>query len=132
MKIIKTACLSNINYIKYPNGINTIEEFVEFINNRFNSFVKLEVFSEENCVAPYFIEDKIGVEYFNTTLIRRITEEEIHILTENEYAERLEKVIAEKCIHCVNYSENACKEDMESHREHINLDGECYGFEKKE
>ena len=48
-----------------------------------------------------------------------------------EYEEKLKKVIAEKCVHCVNYSEDACEQDFKSHIEHIDLNGECYGYEKK-
>ena len=47
------------------------------------------------------------------------------------YEEKLKKVIAEKCVHCVNYSKDTCEEDFKSHIEHIDLNGECWSYEKK-
>ena len=56
---------------------------------------------------------------------------DIYILNKNEYMEKLETVIAEKCVNCVHYSENNCIEDVLSHIEKIDLNGESYGFERK-
>lgn len=131
MRSVKAACFNNINYCKFPEDINNIKEFVDFLNQNYNSFVELEMFIEEDCVAPYFLDDKTEVQYWNPALMRCIKEMEINICTKDEYDEKLREVIANKCIHCVNYSEDVCEQDFESHREHISLNGECYGFEKK-
>ncbi len=131
MKTIKTAHL-NINPVKYPQGITTLEEFVQFLNTTTDTFVKLEVYNEDDCVDPFFIEGKTKTIYFNLHSVRHITEETIHILSKEEYDARLKEVIAQKCIHCAHYSPDVCEEDFNSHRNHINLNGECYSFEKKD
>lgn len=131
MKSIKVACFNNINYCKFPEGIDNIKDFVGFLNQRYNSFVELEMLVENSCVAPHFIEGKTEKQYWNPLLIRCIKESEVYLYTQDEYDEKLKEVIACKCVHCVNYSEDVCEQDFESHREHISLDGECYGFEKK-
>ena len=46
----------------------------------------------------------------------------------DEYIERLKSVIKEKCINCEYYIDDC---DFESHLEKIDLDGNCYGFERK-
>ena len=133
MKTEKVAFINNYNYVSFPEGINTIEEFVEYLNSRYNSFVSLDTMVEKGCVAPYFIEDSLEIErqYWNPSNIRLVCAGEIHILSRDEYMEKLKKVVAEKCVNCVNYSENTCEDDYKTHMEHIRLDGECYEFEKK-
>lgn len=131
MKNVNTICINNYNYCKYPEGINGIEEFIKYLNKSSDKFIKLEVYDEKDCVEPFFIDGETKVDFFNIALIREIREAEIYVLNKEEYDERLKEVIAEKCIHCVNYSENVCEEDFESHRSHIDLNGKCYGFEKK-
>ncbi len=133
MKKLNVALINNVNYCKYPKDINNIEGFIKYINERYNSFIELESFVEEGCVAPFYIEEdlKTNKRYWNTAHIRLIEESEISILRRWEYEEKLKKVISEKCVHCVHYSEDTCEQDLKSHIEHIDLNGECYGYEKK-
>lgn len=133
MQTIKAACFNRVNYCKYPDGIHNIKEFVAYLNLNYHSFVALEMLEEENCVAPFFITDQtpIKLEYWNPMHMRCVNEAEIYMLSKAEYDERLLKVISEKCVHCAHYSEDACEQDYQSHREHISLNGECFGFEKQ-
>ena len=133
MKKLNVALINNVQYCKFPNGINKIEDFIEFLNGNYHSFVELEFLIEEGCVAPFYIEEDLKTEkqYWNPSNIRLIKESEVSILRRWEYEEKLKKVISEKCVHCVNYSEDACEHDLKSHIEHIDLNGECYGYEKK-
>ncbi len=71
------------------------------------------------------------IQYFNPSNIRLIQESEVSILRRWEYEEKLKKIIADKCVHCVNYTEDVCEQDFKSHIEHIDLNGECYGFGAK-
>lgn len=128
---MKAIVLNNINYCKYPDGIQNIEQFVNFCNQHYNSFVKFTKYSEENCCSPYFIENEFEETYLNVSLIRLIHEEEITILSKEEYDERLKNVVATKCINCVNYESEALEDDLKGHRGNISLDGECFYFEKK-
>lgn len=133
MKKFNVALINNVQYCKFPKGINNITEFIEFLNENYYSFVELEFLIEEGCVAPFYIEEDLKIEkqYWNPSNIRHVKEAEAFILRRWEYEEKLKKVIAEKCIHCVNYSEDVCEQDLKSHIEHIDLNGECYGYEKK-
>ena len=133
MKKFNVALINNVQYCKFPKGINNITEFIEFLNENYHSFVELEFLIEEGCVAPFYIEEDLKIEkqYWNPSNIRLVKEAEVSILRRWEYEEKLKKVIAEKCVHCVNYSEDVCEQDLKSHIEHIDLNGECYGYEKK-
>jgi len=133
VKKLNVALINNVQYCKFPNGINNIKDFIEFLNGNYHSFVELEFLIEEGCVAPFYIEEELKTEkqYWNPSTFRFVKEAEISILKRSEYEEKLKKVIAEKCVHCVNYSEDTCEEDFKSHIEHIDLNGECWSFEKK-
>ena len=133
MKKLNVALINDFLYCKFPENIKNIKEFIEFLNKNYHSFVEIESFVEEGCVAPFYIEEdlKIDKQYWNPSNIRNIKESEVFILCRSEYEEKLKKVISEKCAHCVNYSEDACEQDLKSHIEHIDLNGECYGYEKK-
>ena len=132
MKKLNVALINNIQYCKFPDGINNISEFIKFVNENYQSLIELEMLLEEGCVAPFFIEDlKTEKQYWNPSTFRFVKEAEISILKRSEYEEKLKKVIAEKCVHCVNYSEDTCEEDFKSHIEHIDLNGECWSFGKK-
>ena len=133
MKKLNVALINNVQYCKFPEGISNIEEFIRYLNENYHSFVELEFLLEEGCVAPFYIEEdlKTEIQYWNPSNIRLVKKSEISILRRWEYEERLKKVIAEKCVHCVNYSEDTCDQDLKSHIEHIDLNGECFGYEKK-
>lgn len=133
MKKLNVALINNVQYCKFPDGINNITEFIKFLNENYHSFVELEFLIEEGCVAPFYIEEDLKIEkqYWNPSNIRLVKETEVSILRRWEYEEKLKKIVAEKCVHCVNYSEDTCEQDLKSHIEHIDLNGECYGYEKK-
>lgn len=134
MKKLNAAMVNQSWYCKFPDGINCIEQFIQFLNKNYHSLVELELFIDDGCVAPFFIEEDLKTEkqYWNPSNLRVVKAGEVFLLSRHEYEEKLEKVISEKCVHCVNYSEDECKEDFKSHIEHIDLNGECFGFEKKE
>lgn len=134
MKIEKVLLINNISYCKYPQGIPDIDGFVAFLNENQQLFIKYERFIEKGCVAAFFIEEELSFEneYINVSAIRSLKETEIYILSKTDYMEKLETVIADKCVNCIHYSENDYKEDSLSHIDKIDLNGECYGFEKKD
>ncbi len=134
MKKIKVALFNNVNYCKYPDNIENIKDFIDTLNKNYNSFIELEILVEEGCVAPYFIEENLKTEtqYWNPSHIRLVKDTEITVLSNTEYREKLEKVINEKCVHCIHYNEEGCDEDLKTFIEKIDLDGECYSFEKKD
>ncbi len=133
MKKEKVAIINNMIYCKFPGDINDIRAFIDFLTKNMNTFVELETIVEKGCVAPYFIEEdfQTEIQYWNPTSIRLVKEGEISILRRWEYEEQLKKVIQDKCVHCVSYTEDTCEGDYKTHIENIDLDGNCYGFERK-
>ena len=133
MKKFNVALINNVQYCKFPKGINNITEFIEFLNENYHSFIELEILIEEGCVAPFYIEEDLKIEkqYWNPSNIRLVKEAEASILRRWEYEEKLKKVILEKCVNCVHYEEDAEGDNLKGHREKISLDGECWGYEKK-
>lgn len=121
------------NYYKFPEGIESVEQFAKHLNKNFNSFIKLTEYRDENCREPYFITEETEEKFMNVSTINFFCERDITILTKAEYDEKLKKLIDQKCIHCVNYEDD--KEDdeykLENFRNHLDLNGYCWRFEKK-
>ena len=134
MKKINVALIDNVQYCKFPKGINNITEFIVFLNENYHSFIELEFLIEEGSVAPFYIEEDLKIEkqYWNPSNIRLVKEAEASILRRWEYEEKLKKVVSEKCVDCVHYQEDAEGDNLKGHREKISLDGECWGYEKKD
>ena len=59
MQKINVALIDNVQYCKFPKGINNITEFIEFLNENYHSFIELEFLIEEGCVAPFYIEEDL-------------------------------------------------------------------------
>lgn len=134
MKCLKLGFLfhqSQSRYFKYPDNINSLDEFADFANEHFNSFVKLVCLDDDNSVAPYFVKGEECEEYINISKIRSISETDCTFLTREEYDKRLEKIIAEKCVSCESYVECNDGDNLEGHRNSISLDGVCICYTKK-
>ena len=134
MKKEKVVLINNIHYCKLPKDIENIEAFIELLTEKHNSFVLLEAYEETGCVAPYFVESELKTEaqYWNVSHIRVVKEEEIILLRKYEYEEKLNKIIQEKCVKCIHYSDDKCKQNDVSIYEQIDLNGKCYLYEELE
>ena len=63
---------------------------------------------------------------------RKFSEEEVTVLCRHDYNVRLEQIVKKKCIDCAYYEEDLEGDNLKGHRGKITLDGECYGYEKKD
>lgn len=127
MKILEI----DYDYYYYPQDIPCIDDFIEYANDHYNSFVKLKHFETENCVFPYFIREATKEVYVNIATMERITEVEVTVLCRLDYDIRLADVIKKRCIDCMHYKEDAEGDNLKGHREKLSLDGECWEYEKK-
>lgn len=123
----------DLYYYYYPQGICSIEDFVAYANEHYNTFIELTRFETENCVFPYFISEETKQVYINVAAMSRINEEEVTVLCRADYDSRLERIVEEKCIDCVYYYEDDNDGDnLKGHRDRLSLDGECWAYEKKQ
>lgn len=128
MKILEI----DYNYYYFPNDIFNIEEFIEYVNSNYNKFIKLIGFETENCTFPYFIKEETKEVYLNIANIDKISESEVTLLSRLDYDARLKEIVKKKCVDCVYYEEDSEGDNLKGHRGKISLDGECWGFEKKD
>ena len=128
MKIIEI----DYDYYYYPQDISSMDDFIAYLNGHYNSFVKLTRFETENCAFPYFVEEETKEVYVNISKMQKITEADATVLSRSDYDARLEQVVNKKCIDCVYYKVDTEGDNLKGHRNKINLDGECWQFEKKE
>ena len=120
------------DYYFYPQGIESLEDFIASLNADYNRFILLSRFETEKCAFPYFIREDVKQVYLNVANIDKIWEDEVTVLDRVEYERRLADVVAQKCKDCVYYEEDLDGDNMKGHREKLTLDGECWSYRKKE
>lgn len=114
----------------YPDDIDSVEEFVDYVNENFSSFIPMTELVTDECVPPYFVQEDTRVRYINMSLINSISEAEGVLLPRYDYDERLKELQQQICIHCKNYSKNPDPDadNLDGHRDEMRLDGFCSGF----
>lgn len=129
MKVLQCSC----EYYSYPEGMENIEQFIDYVNNHYHSFIKLKKWKEDQCREPYFIDTEFEYRYVNVGQIAEIAEADITILSKDEYDRRLTQVVQQKCLNCSRYeqAESGC-DNLAGHRTNISLDGECFWYSKSE
>ncbi len=127
MKILKI----DFSYYYYPENINSLDSFIEYLNTTDKKFIKLFWLDEANCVEPYFIKEDIKERYLNVHLLKMISESVGTVLTRAEYDERLAEAVKTKCLDCVHYTEDSEGDNLIGHREKLSLDCVCWSYEKK-
>ena len=118
------------NYYRFPEGINTADEFAEYANNSGQKFVKLTLYSGEHSVEPYFIEEDKRTIWVNLSQITYIEEIDGEVLSRIDYERRLRQVVRQKCLDCVNFQGDP--DNLDGHYERLCLDGRCWGYEKRD
>lgn len=118
-------------YYKFPENISDLDEFLNFIESSTNKFIKLDEFQTENCVPPYYILEETLEVSLNISQMRRICAEDIIVLARDEYKERLQKVVNEKCKTCDHYFQSGEGDNLDGHWGKISLDGECCEYENE-
>lgn len=118
-------------YYEFPEGMENLEDFINFVNSCDCRFVKMTEYLEDNCKSPYFIEeDKLTV-YINFYTVSAISEVSgVTVLSRAEYKERLREAVRKKCHDCVNF--NGDLDSIDTHFERLSLDGNCWSYEKCE
>lgn len=125
MKILEI----NDDYYYCPDEFSDIESFVSYLNEHFNSFIGLTMLDTQNCVFPYFIKEETKETYLNISAINRIIEVNGTVLCREDYDNRLRDVIKKKCVDCRHYEDG---DELEEHCDKLCLDGNCWGYIKKD
>ena len=118
------------DYYMLPEGMESLAEFIGFLNAPHDAFIKLTRFETANCVAPYFVEEDVKTVYLNTAVIPSVNEIEGTVLSRAEYDARLAEVVKSKCVGCTSYYVDG-GDNLEGHRGCLSLDGDCYAFTPK-
>lgn len=120
------------DYYTFPEGISDLKGFVAFANAHYHQFVKMTMYASELCVSPFFIAEEARPVYVNVSDIQSLGEIEATILPQAEYDTRLKQVVQSKCIHCKYCKDASDEDDLKPNRSFINLNGECWRYEKAE
>ena len=115
-------------YYKYPDGIDSLEEFINYINTSKTKFVKMTELPEDHCVAPYFICEDAKTVYLNFAGVSRIEEISGKIMLRIEYERKLKEVVRTKCHDCVHFGGDF--DDLDGHCDTLSLAGDCCLYRK--
>lgn len=119
------------HFYYYPENTSCLEDFIQFINAHYHSYIKLTRLETDNCTFPYFIQEETTEVYLNMATMRTISEANVTVLSRHDYDARLAEVVKKKCIDCVHYEEDSDGDPLTGHREKLSLDGTCWNYEKK-
>ena len=53
MKCEKVLLINNLSYCRFPEGINNIEDFVNFLNNNPHHFFEIESYVEKGALLRF-------------------------------------------------------------------------------
>lgn len=126
MKVLST----NYSKYKYPENITSLSDFVDFINQNENKFIRMELFDEENCVFPFLVAEDTKTEYVNFSNVPYIFEEEATILCRTDYDKRLNECIEARCTSCEHYEEDILSDNDSGYKGRLSLDGTCCEYSK--
>lgn len=110
-------------YYAYPEGVSTLDEFVNMLENNNRKFLKMKRLFEVGCVSPYFIIEEMQDVYISVSGINEIFEAEIVVMEEKEYLKMLENVKKKRCSLCAEKED--CFKNEKELREKLCLDGSC-------
>lgn len=119
------------SYFLFPAGIDSLKDFITFLNEHYHTFIPMVQLLEDNCVKPYFIQEDVQNTYVNVDKIISVREIEGQILPRAEYEKRLKTVVNSYCVNCVRYEEDQEGDNLSGHREKLCLDGTCWYFKQK-
>ena len=98
IKAIKT---NEVEFYLYPDGVSTLDEFVENVVKPSNGLVKMKYLNDDAGTAPFFIRDDIKTVYVNFSNITTLEEEEVMLLSDAEFEDQLEPFTLDICEGCV-------------------------------
>ena len=120
-------------YYLYPENTSSIEDFMDYIDKSENKFIPLmQLYEDNNCIAPYFIDEDKERYYLNVDTINKFHETEITLLSKAEYDSRLAELVSIICVDCINYEEDKKGENLNNFRDKLRLDGYCYAKETED
>ncbi len=128
MKILKI----DSEYYYYPETVASFDGMLQYLNEKYHTFVRLIRLNEENCVSPYFIESDVATVYVNVGKIESVVEIEATILSREEYDAGLKEAVSTKCPNCSHYEDDGADLRIDSHRSKLCLDGTCWMYSPKE
>lgn len=112
----------NSEYYLFPASNTNFDDFAIMLSEEKDKFIKLRRLNESECVHPYYVLEEIKDVYVRVDSIDEFFEEEIVILTREEYDKLLKNIQNKLCKKC---EERDCCED---YKDKLCLDGKCPEF----
>lgn len=132
MKVLLVGNGEFSSYFLYPEGIRSVEEFIEYLDRHAHSFCRLTSYAASN--KCYVIEEEAETAYFNVDQFSYVKEADLEILPRETYRRRMLQAIQTKCVHCRQYESHYSPDDKDFGRcsWYLSPDGTCDSFKKRD
>ncbi len=122
------ALMIDCEYFYYPEDVNDFSSLQNFINDHYNSFVKMTKLSCDRTVPPFFVKEYAKDVYINLSEISTIEEVNINLMTKEDYKTSLNNAIDEVCVSCDNFVSQKKRCECGEIQENLCLNGKCELF----
>ncbi len=107
-------------YYMIPEEYASVEDFLADAARR--PMLLVTRLCEKGCVAPYFIEEETELTHIRLREPERVHPIEAFVMPREEYRERLEGLLRERCFGCLRCTREL---DVAAHEKEMTLDGLC-------
>ena len=86
LKVIRTG---DMDCLMFPEGVTSLDEFVKKNISKDNMFIKMRILSDDAGTEPFFLKEDIKDIYVNFNNVSTLYEDEVFLLTVQEFEENL-------------------------------------------
>lgn len=131
LKVIRTG---DMDCLMFPEGVTSLDEFVKKNISKDNMFMKMRILSDDAGTEPFFLKEDIKDIYVNFNNVSTLYEDEVFLLTVQEFEENLRPFTDEICDGCLlnGNPETGCDRVINK-RDKINIiEGECFLYQEED
>lgn len=120
---MKVILLNECDKYIYPEGIDNLDDFVDYAENSEKMFTKMKKLFDENGLENFFIDTESKDVYINFDNIATIEETEVNVVNEIEFFNLLKLLEINLCTGCNNNGneETGC-DSIINKRDKLDLD----------
>jgi|GEM_PF-1037666 len=126
---MKVLMIDGFDKYMYPDGINDLAGFMEYVENSDTMFSEMFKLDDENCCDPYYIREEAEKVYMNFNAVSTIQEADVYVLSAKEYDAKLSQTVKTVCRGCEmdGDADFGC-DSLKSKREHIDIENNICMF----
>lgn len=125
---MKVLLINECDKFLYPEGIDNLDSFLEFVENSETMFIRMQKLCDENGLVDFFIDNEIRNVYINFNNVEMVEESTANVVSETDFYDLLKLLETNICSGCQNNGnpETDC-DSITGKRDKLDLDcGSCW------